>query len=445
MRWKPVRTVVCVASLALACDDAAPPASPVEAGADVTPTMDLTPLPDAAAPDVVPDVVSDVVPDVTTDDVAPRDTLLLRLFRVPDNTPAGATIHLAGDFNGWSPNAPDARFERDGLTLAVRVRGLSAGQRVAFKVTRGSWATVERDDAGRDIPNRAVTFDPAHPITALYVERWADLAAPASTRSGDVRVLRGVPIPQLGRARDVWVYLPPGYDAGSARYPVMYLYDGQNVFDARASAFGNEWRVDEALEAMHHEGRHPGVIAVAVANGPERPCEYNVFAGDPHPGCADRSALGDRTNAFLVETLKPRIDREYRTLPERASTAVVGSSMGGSMAVRLGFSRPDLFSRVAALSPSYQNTLTASPGMPDFVRAQRPSLPFRLHQDIGSVERIRDLGPDLLARNMMAVRDAARAAGLVEEDNRALVVPGAVHDEPAWAARIGEVLAWLWR
>lgn len=417
--------IACVSCLALACDDGSPP-TPPEAGADA-------------------EVVTDARADLAVEDAAPRDTLLVRLFRAPDNTPAGASIHLAGTFNAWSPGAADARFEREGATLVARVRGLAAGQRVEFKLTRGSWATVERDDAGRDLPNRAATFDPARPVVAVYVERWADLAAPSTTRSGDVRVLRDVPIPQLGRARDVWVYLPPGYDGGSARYPVMYLYDGQNVFDARASAFGHEWRVDEALEAMHHEGRHPGVIAVAVANGPERPCEYNVFARDPHPGCADGSALGDRTNAFLIETLKPRIDREYRTLPERANTAVVGSSMGGSMAVRLGFSRPDLFSRVAALSPSYQNTLAASPGMPDFVRAQRPPMPFRLHQDIGSVERIRDLGPELLARNVTAVRDAARAAGLADEDNRALVVPGAVHDEQAWAARIDAVLAWLWR
>jgi len=304
---------------------------------------------------------------------------------------------------------------------------------------------VERGDDGRDIANRAVTFDPAHPVVALGVERWADLAAPSSTRSGDVRVLRAVPVPQLGRTRDVWVYLPPDYESSADRYPVLYLYDGQNVFDARAAAFGAEWRLDEALEAMTLEGRLPPTIAVAVANGPERPCEYNLFASDPHPACADRSALGDRTNAFLVETLKPRIDRDFRTLADREHTAIVGSSMGASLAVRLGFSRPDLFARVGALSPSYQNTRAATPAMPEFVRAQRPSAPFRLHQDIGSAESIRDLPPELLARNVDAVREAARAAGLRDEDNRARVVPGALHDERAWADRIGEVLAWLWR
>jgi enterochelin esterase-like enzyme len=118
--------------------------------------------------------------------------------------------------------------------------------------------------------------------------------------------------------------------------------------------------------------------------------------------------------------------------------------MGGSMAVRAGFSHPDIFSRVAALSPSYQNTLAATPAMPAYVRAQRLSLPFRLHQDVGTAEHIRELGPDVITRNMLAVRDAARAAGLVGEAQRSLLVDGATHDEGAWSARIREVLGWLW-
>jgi predicted alpha/beta superfamily hydrolase len=402
---------------------------------------------DSSALDAMDAPTDATVEDASADIADPQTTgtLTVLLFRVPDNTPPDASLHLAGNFNAWAPAASDARFTRDGARWRLHVTGLRAGQRLEYKVTRGSWATVERDDRGRDIANRVHTFDPQHPIVALYVERWADRDAPTSTRSGNVQVLRDVPVPQLGRTRDVWIYLPPGYDSSETRHRVVYLYDGQNVFDARTAAFGREWRLDEALEALILEGRLPPTIAVALANGPERPCEYNVFASDPHPGCADHSALGDRTNAFVVETLKPYIDRTYRTLSDREHTAVIGSSMGGSMAVRLGFSRPDLFSRVGALSPSYQNTLAAVPAMPAFVRAMRPLIPRRLYQDMGSIERIRDLPTELLVRNMNAVRDAARDAGLRDEDNRAWVVPAAGHDEDAWAARIRDVLLWLWR
>jgi predicted alpha/beta superfamily hydrolase len=380
-------------------------------------------------------------------DAREQGVLSVVVFRVPENTPADASLHLAGTFNGWNPGDPAARLSRDEMSsaLVLRLRGLTPGQRIECKFTRGSWGTVERDDRGRDIDNRVITFDPSRPTVALFIERWADLAAPAHTRSGDVRVLRDVPIPELARARDVWLYLPPGYERSTRRYPVLYMFDGQNVFDARSSAFGAEWQVDEALEAMYFEGRTDGVIVAALANSDQRPCEYNVFASDPHPACADGSALGDRTIAFVADTLKPMIDRAYRTRPEREQSAVMGSSMGGSMAVRLGFSRAAQFARVAALSPSYQNTLAATPAMPDYVRAQRPPLPFRLYQDIGSIERIRDLPPTLLERNMRAVHDAARGAGVPEDALRAQVIDGAIHDEAAWARRVPAVLEWLWR
>lgn len=450
-----MRRLVVTLALAASCatappaPDATPDVSPdvsPDATPDVTSTLDATPT-----PDVVTDIAVDATPDIAADASAPpdaapaADTLTLVLFRAPDNTPAGAAIHVAGTFNGWAPDDPRTRLTPGpNSTLSVRVAGLTAGQRVEFKFTRGSWATVERADGGADITNRVVTFDPAHPIAALFVERWADLGAPATTRSGAVRVLRDVAVPQLARTRNVWVYLPPGHDTSGARYPVTYMFDGQNLFDARASAFGREWRVDEALEALYYEGDLPGVIVVGVENSSSRGCEYNVFASDPHPACSAGSALGDQTIAFFVDTLKPRVDGEFRTLTAAESTAVAGSSMGGSMAVRAGFSRPDVFSRVAALSPSYQNTLAAAPAMPAYVRAPRAARPQRLYQDIGGAEQIREIGPAVLARNMMAVRDAARDAGLTDGAQRALVIDGATHDEGAWAARIRGVLRWLW-
>jgi predicted alpha/beta superfamily hydrolase len=369
----------------------------------------------------------------------------VRVFRVPDNTP-DEPIFLACDRDGWSPNAPAMRLSLDGLTRVARVSGLAPGERIACKFTRGSWSTVERTDRGDERPNRTLTFDPAHPIVALYIERWADRGAPSSTRSGAIRSLGAVAIPQIGQRREAWVYLPPGYDGASERYPVLYLYDGQNVFDARTAAFGREWGVDEALESLFYERRLGGVIAVAVANGDgARPCEYNVFASDPHPGCSTGAALGDPLNAFYAETLKPRIDSEFRSRSEREHTAIMGSSMGGSMATRLGWQRPTLFSRVAALSPSYQNTATARASMPDFVRAARAPTPLRFHQDMGTAEQIREINAGTLIVNMNAVRDAARAAGIAEDAQRAVVVEGAVHNEDAWAARVREVIAWLFQ
>lgn len=435
-----------LAALLLGCAGA-PAATPA---ADVPAIADTPVSTDTAVPTDIP---------VTTDTAVSFDTpvssdipdaaapaLTFALFAIPDNTPANAELFVAGTFNDWNPRDPRHRLTRDALGVyRASVPGLSEGAPVEYKFTRGSWATVERDDDGNEVPNRRTSYAAARPVVAGSVARWADLGRAASTRSGDVRVLRDVAIPQLGVARDVWVYLPRGYATTELRYPVVYMLDGQNLFDARAAAFGREWGVDEAAETLALEGDLPGLIVVGLANSAARGCEYNVFVDDPHPACADRTALGDRTVAFLADTLKPMIDGMFRTLPGRESTAVAGSSMGGSMAVRAGVTRSDVFSRVAALSPSYQNVNTAPVGMPGAIRARPPAMPLRVHQDMGSAERIRELDAATLTRNMEAVRDALRATGTADAAQRAVVVPGATHDEAAWSRRITEVLRWLWR
>ncbi|MEZ4390695.1 MAG: alpha/beta hydrolase-fold protein [Polyangiales bacterium] len=406
---------------------------------------DATPGRDAATVDAVTlpgDAGEAARPDVPT-----TRALTIAVFALPDNTPPGAAIYAAGTFNDWNPGDPRHRLARaDDGTWRVQVAPLPEGSPVEFKLTRGSWATVEQRDDGAELPNRRASFTAARPVIAAAVARWADLGRSGSTVSGDVRELRGVAIPQLGTTRTVWVYLPRGYEATTRRYPVLYMLDGQNLFDARRAAFGREWGVDEAVETLSLEGDLPqGLIVVGVENSSARGCEYNVFADDPHPACPEGGALGDRTLDFFVDTLKPRIDGAYRTLPDRAHTGVAGSSMGGSMAVRAAVARSAVFSRAAALSPSYQNRLASPVGMPGFVRAAALTQPLRVHQDMGDAEQIRELDARVLTANMRAVADALRAAGVPDDAQRALVIPGATHDEAAWSARVGETLRWLWR
>lgn len=403
------------------------------AQADAEQLPDARALPDAAEPEDASASAPDAV-------VAP-DASPLRLVVVA--APSGP-IYAAGTFNAWNPADPAAELSPDGDGgWALELPSVTPGASVELKLTRGSWSSVEAALDGRDRPNRTLRFDPAFPTAALIVERWLDGPAPADTRRGAVSVLPGVAIPQLGTTRNIWVRLPRGYDRSTARYPVMYLFDGQNLFDRGTASFGQEWRVDEALLLLEAEGRAPGLIVVGLESGPDRPCEYSVFPEDPHPNCPAGTAQGPLILEFLAETLKPLIDQRYRTLPDRLHTAIAGSSMGGSMAVAGALRRPDLYSKVAALSPSYQNGLTHSLRMPDWVRANPPGAPLRVHQDLGDAEQIRDLPNDLLTRNMLAVQQALDEVGV--QDERALIVPGGHHDEASWAARFGEICAWLWR
>jgi predicted alpha/beta superfamily hydrolase len=359
-------------------------------------------------------------------------SLTLKLYRVPDNTPLQDHIHVAGNFNQWNPADPNAVFQKDAdgvLTLTLSVSGP-----MAFKITRGSWTTVERDEDGRDISNREVILNGEQLTKALNVGSWADSqGASGGTRSGRIEVL-DFTFKGWG-TRKIWVYLPPDYARTDKAYSVLYMYDAQNLFDRRSTAFGQEWRVDESLEELYYEENHPGLIVVAVDNSNRRGCEYNVFAEDPHPYCADGSALGQGLNEAIVKELKPFVDQRYRTRPEREHTAVMGSSMGGQMALAMGLLYPETFSRVFALSPSYQNQLQNPLRMPQWIRSLNPAPLLSVYQDIGDAEVIRDIKPGTLIANMKAVAEALKYQGFPSEQNEAYVIPGAVHNEKAWSAR----------
>ncbi|QKG52013.1 alpha/beta hydrolase [Hymenobacter sp. BRD67] len=258
---------------------------------------------------------------------------------MPAATPAGQALYVAGSFNNWEPGAagyaltrqPTGTYE---LVLPATVRGPQE-----FKFTRGSWATGESDAAFQPVTNRRATFGNGPATLTFQVATWQDqrpggvaAAVPkVHTAAANVRILAdSFRLPQLnGRGRRVWLYLPPGY-AGSRqqRYPVLYLQDGQNVFDD-ATSFSGEWGVDETLNQLATQDRHAaGCIVVAVDNGGARRLdEYSPWANAEYK----KGGEGDQYTNFLALTLKPYIDAHYRTLPDAAHTAIAGSSMGGSL------------------------------------------------------------------------------------------------------------------
>jgi predicted alpha/beta superfamily hydrolase len=159
-------------------------------------------------------------------------------------------------------------------------------------------------------------------------------------------VVRDVASPQLQNSRDIFVYLPPSYLTSNRRYPVLYMHDGQNLFD-QASSYAGEWGVDETMERLGHE-EHLEAIVVGIPNqGRHRVDEYSPYH-DPYLG----GGRGDRYLDYLVHTLKPRIDRDFRTLPGRQQTGLMGSSMGGLITLYAFFRHSDVFGFAGAMSPS---------------------------------------------------------------------------------------------
>lgn len=250
------------------------------------------------------------------------------------------------------------------------------------------------------------------------------------TITGDVRTHAQFHSRYLAYDRAVVAYLPPGYDPRAPdRYPVLYLHDGQNVFD-RATSVGEEWEVDESAEELITSGAIRPVIIVGIYNtGNHRIDEYTPTAIGRIGGRADDYGY------MLVEELKPFIDRRYKTLPGAANTAMGGSSLGGLLTLHLGLRYPTAFSGLAALSPSIwwdDRVLLRE------VEALPGKLPLRIWLDSGTAE-----GAATLA-NARSLRDALVAKGWVIGDDLAyLEAPGGEHNERSWAARVDGVLKFL--
>jgi predicted alpha/beta superfamily hydrolase len=261
---------------------------------------------------------------------------------------------------------------------------------------------------------------------------------PPNTLTGNIQTHRAFPSKILRNKRDVLVYLPPGYRRFTGkRYPVLYLHDGQNVFDAATSFAGVEWGVDETAQRLIRQKLIEPIIIVAIANtGEERIHEYAPTPARIDPPKRKRSkGLLRSYGRFLIEELKPFIDRKYRTRREAEFTGLGGSSLGGLATLALGLWFPNYFNRLAVLSPSIWWDDCAIYGIVDEVD-ETNRLPLKIWLDTGTHEP----GWERAA----GLRDRLVEKGWrLHDDLHYLEVEGADHSEGAWAARVDPVLRFL--
>jgi predicted alpha/beta superfamily hydrolase len=254
------------------------------------------------------------------------------------------------------------------------------------------------------------------------------------TLTGDFRTHAKFRSKFLKTDRDVLVYLPPGYESETrARYPVLYLHDGQNLFDG-ATAFipGQDWRVDETAQSLIESDAIEPVIIVGVYNtGKERVEEYTPSA-DPRFKVGGKAALYGR---LLVEELKPFIDSHYRTKTDAKNTGLGGSSLGGLVTMYLGLNYPDVFGKLAVVSPSvwWDNRRILGD-----VAAFRATQHARIWLDMGT-----DEGANAAAE-ARSLRDALVSKGWrLGSDLKYFEAQGAKHTEAAWALRVEPILRFL--
>ncbi len=254
------------------------------------------------------------------------------------------------------------------------------------------------------------------------------------TLTGDIRTYQGFRSRYLRNERDVLIYLPPDYQKEpERRYPVLYLHDGQNLFDgATAYVPGQEWSVDETAEALIRAKEIEPLIIVGVNNARDHRIDEYTPTRDQNRKRGGRAQL---YSEMLLHEIKPRIDMDFRTLSGPENTGVGGSSLGGLLTLVIGMRLPHQFGKIAAMSPALWW------GDRYIVRqAQelKEKFPSQIWLDMGTEESEECL------RDSRALYEALTAKGWQEgSDLHYQEVSGAGHNEAAWAARIGNVLKFL--
>jgi predicted alpha/beta superfamily hydrolase len=400
--------------------------------------------------------------------VAEEGFTLTLTVTVPEGS---GDVYLAGNQPGLGPwRADGLLLEGTGTTRTATLR-LAPGTALEYKFTRGSWDREGLGPSGTVMPNFTwtATADEAVAVavvdwkkdTSVYLDDWR-----GSGVLGSLTVWRDMAGPGLSETRHVYVWTPPGYETNtSQRYRVLYMHDGQNLFDPRLANTGTDWGVDEALVSLMEAGTIPPTMVVGVFSTSERRLEYapqRVIEALPEAVRAEvltefgGALKGEAYLDFLTTVLKSRVDAEFRTLPDRANTFVAGSSMGALISLYALAERRDVFGGAACFSMHWPVAITrerifdgASTWQPlitgvyrDWLSASGPDpATSRLWVDRGS------LNLDALYEPYQdALIPVLAERGFVEgESLSARAFEGTDHNEAAWRARAPEVLGWLLR
>ncbi|HLF35858.1 MAG TPA: alpha/beta hydrolase-fold protein [Cyclobacteriaceae bacterium] len=289
---------------------------------------------------------------------------------------------------------------------------------VEYKFTRGSWNTEAAGDTGGPLPNfiLEVAGDTVVEHNILY---WLNRDPSRKIRSqvtGTVKYHHSLAGSGI-LPRDIVVWLPPGYEKkkNKQRYPVLYMHDGQNIFDPATSAFGTDWRVDETCDSLIRNKIIDPLIVVGIYNTPDRSLEYT-------PG--DK---GDAYMHFVVTKLKPLIDSRYRTLIDRDHTLVAGSSAGGLISFMLAWEYPEVFSFAICMSPAFKIMGIDYVSAVESSEFMRKDMFFYLYNGGVGLESELQPGIDLM---ISALRKKGYRDGLDYYYNR---VPDGKHSEADWA------------
>jgi predicted alpha/beta superfamily hydrolase len=299
---------------------------------------------------------------------------------------------------------------------------------IEYKYTLGSWRHEAANDSGFPLPNFSIKAVKDTIIKNKILKWTKDRNMNVEGQiTGTVKYHRQLNSDGI-MPRDVIVWLPPNYDKSDKRYPVLYMHDGQNIIDPQTSAFGVDWEIDETCTQLIAEKMIPPLIVVGIYNAEERAQEYV-------PGIK-----GTAYKKFIVEVLKPFIDKNYRTNSSRENTFIGGSSAGGLCAFMLAWEYPEVFSKAMCMSPALKYENVQGTIDVDYVRtvkeSERPDEPLFFYMDVGN-DNIEKLIKPGLEEMLIVLQEKGYKAN---EDFVFIYDENARHFEADWARRFPEAI-----
>ncbi len=350
----------------------------------------------------------------------------IQIISAPQLTPLLDTIYITGSFNNWNPSDPAYQCVPNTTGWSVAIEGEESTP-LEFKFTRGSWSTVEGNEMGNYIPNRQAIL--TNDLTLeVVITGWEDIAG-MHTVTPNVRILdSNFWIPELNRSRRVWISLPENYSPDHPGYPVLYMMDGQNVFDT-ATSFAGEWEVDESTFDMAEESCRDVVIVAIDNGGSQRLDEYSPWLNTDY----NEGGEGIQFAAFLAETLKPFIDTHYNTLSDAEHTTIAGSSLGALIATYVLCAYPSEFGHGAMFSPAYWFNSEIF----DYASQHPLSISSRIYFVSGTTESD-DMVPD-----MQLMESTMQGAGFGPPFTNLITHADGAHSEWYWRREFPAAFEWL--
>jgi len=358
-----------------------------------------------------------------------QNAVRFEIKSLPPYDNSDSEIFLAGSFNGWNPQDKNFQFNKTAngnYFLEIKLNS----SYYEYKITRGGWDKVECTDSSEDVLNRQLKINSDTTIE-ITIQGWKDHFSPVAvkrknTTGKNVQIIdTAFLIPQLQRTRRIWVYLPDGYNTSTHRYPVLYMHDGQNVFDD-ATSYAGEWGVDECIDTMKKKS-----IVVAIDNGGTKRlneyCPYDFSLS----GSVSGKGEGKQYVDFIVKNLKPFIDKKYRTLTDSDNTFIAGSSMGGLISMYAILHYPEVFGGAGIFSPAFW----VGPAIFDEIKNSGEKVKGRIYFYAGGAESETMVPGTEKAYELMKQFPNSKETIVIVKDG--------LHNEPRWRIEFAEFYKWM--